>query len=186
MLSPTEVHQLHVGADKGDAEAQYTLGGAHYNGNGVLRNLAEGARWLQMAAANGHVRAQCDLGVMYLKKGSGVEQDYGEALKWLRRAAMKGDALAFHNLGSVYTTGFRDQSVGFFDRVRYASMTSDHVQAYKWFTLAAERGYATSMRDRSLIEKRMSPHQIERAKRMIREFNGATNPWVDGWGKPYE
>jgi hypothetical protein len=43
-----------------------------------------------------------------------------------------------------------------------------------------------SLKDRGLIEKRMSAHQIDRAKRMIQEFKEATNPWVDGWGKPYE
>jgi uncharacterized protein len=92
MLSPTAVHQLHVDADKGDAEAQYALGGAYYNRNGVPRNMAEGARWLERAATNGHPRAQCDLGTMYLKKDAGVKQDYGEALKWLRRAATYGVA----------------------------------------------------------------------------------------------
>jgi len=186
MLSPTTVHQLHIDAEKGDAEAQYALGGAYYNGNGVPRNIAEGARWLEMAATNGYARAQCDFGTMFLKKNSGVKQNYGDALKWFRRAAMKGDALAFHNLGSLCTTGFRDYSIGFFDRVRLANATTNHVEAYKWFTLAAEKGHAASLKDRALLERRLSAIQVDRAKRMVQEFNEATNPWVDGFGKPYE
>jgi TPR repeat protein len=186
MLPPQAVHQLHIDAEKGDAEAQYALAGAYYNGNGVPRNIAEGARWLEMAATNGHVRAQCDFGTMFLKKNSGVKQDYGDALKWLRRAAMKGDALAFHNIGSMCATGFRDYSIGFFNRVLFANATTDHVEAYKWFTLAAEKGHAASFKDRARIEKRLSATQIDHANHMIQEFKEAANPWVDGWGKPYE
>jgi TPR repeat protein len=75
--------------------------GAYYNGNGVAKDVVQGARWLSKAAEGGYLSAQCDLDVMY-QNGVGVEQSYSDALKWYRKAAEQGDALACHNLGSLH------------------------------------------------------------------------------------
>jgi TPR repeat protein len=107
---------------------------------------------------------------MYLK-GIGVKQDYHEGMKWLKKAAEQNDALAQHSLGSVYAKGFRDKSVGFFDKVYHAHLTRDYSEAYKWYTLAAKNGYSQSLRDRTFIAKMwMKHHDIERAERLVREF----------------
>ena len=136
-------------AELDDEDAQYAVGGAYYNGNGVARNLEEGAKWLQKAAEQGHIAAQCDLGVMY-QKGIGVTQDYKATLKWLRMAAEQGDALAQHNLGSVYAKGFQVKGMSFFDPTAFAFLkaTQDFVEAYKWYTLAAANGHKLSLKDR--------------------------------------
>jgi TPR repeat protein len=102
------LQQLQAEAERGNTQAQYVLGGAYYNGNGVARNLAQGARWLLKAAEGGYAPAQCDLGVMY-QKGVGVEQSFGDAVKWYRKAAEQGDALACHNMGSLKAKGFWDK-----------------------------------------------------------------------------
>ena len=44
------LQQLQAEAQRGNAQAQYALGGAYYNGNGVIRNPAQGAQWLLRAA----------------------------------------------------------------------------------------------------------------------------------------
>ncbi len=168
-LNASTFNQLQKEAEQGNPQAQYALGGAYYNGNGTARNPVEGARWLLKAAENGYAPAQCDLGVMY-EKGAGVEQSYKDTLKWYCTAAEQGDALAQHNLGTLYTKGFRDRSVGFFLRVRFASATRDYVEAYKWFSLAATNGYTRSLKDRSFIEKRMTVPQIARAQQLVHEF----------------
>ncbi|MDE2906976.1 MAG: SEL1-like repeat protein, partial [Acidobacteriota bacterium] len=49
---------LRAAAEQGEAEAQYRLGLAYQRGDGVPRNRAEGARWLELAADQGHVEAQ--------------------------------------------------------------------------------------------------------------------------------
>jgi hypothetical protein len=153
--------QLWKEAEQGNAQAQFMLAGALYNGNGRQRDPIEGAQWLLRAAEQGYAPAQCDLGAMYLK-GAGVKQDYDEAMKWLKKAAEQNDALAQHSLGSVYAKGFRDKSVGFFDRVFVAGLTRDYVEAYKWFTLAAKNGYSQSLRDRAFIAKMwMKGYEIE-------------------------
>jgi hypothetical protein len=161
------VSELQEKAQKGDPEAQYRLANAYY----LARNPSEGARWLLKSAEQGHVRAQCDLGVMY-QKGFGVDQSYEDCLKWYRMAANHGDALGQHNLGSLNAKGFRLKGVGFFDRTGFAftKATQDFVEAYKWFSLAGARGLSRSLKDRAIIKRRMSPAQIAKAERLVQEY----------------
>jgi TPR repeat protein len=121
------------------------------------------------SAENGYAPAQCDLGAMY-EKGVGVKQNYQDTLKWYTKAAEQGDALAQNNLGLIHARGFRDKSIGFFLRVAVANATTDHVEAYKWFSIAAANGHARALRDRSFIAKRMTPTQIARAQEMAEAF----------------
>ncbi len=121
-------------AERGDANSQYQVGGAYLNGNGVMRDVVLGEKWLLAAAERNHVAAQCDLGALYLD-GRVLEQNYFDGVKWLNKAADQGDAKAMAGLGSVNGKGFRERSVGFFERIKYANMGVDRVEAYKWFSL---------------------------------------------------
>jgi hypothetical protein len=167
-LNTSQIEQLRVEAKQGNLQAQYVLGGAYYNGNGVARNTTQGAQWLLNAAEGGYAPAQCDLGAMY-QQGVGVDQSYGNALKWYRKAAEQGDALACHNLGSLYAKGFRAKKMRFFLRMRFARATSDFVEAYKWFALAVKRGHAPSLKDKSRLERFMSASQIAHAQFLVQE-----------------
>ena len=60
-------------------------------------------------AAQGDVKAQYLLGIMYLR-GIGVEQEYAGALNWLRKAADQGDAEAQIGLGFLYDNGVSKSS----------------------------------------------------------------------------
>jgi TPR repeat protein len=79
-------------AELGDVGAQYALG-----------NMLEAddplgaATWFKMAAANGHSRAQCRLGTMYLE-GRGVPRDPEEARELFLQAAAQGSAEARRRL----------------------------------------------------------------------------------------
>jgi TPR repeat protein len=165
----TPVQQLQAEAERGNTKAQYVLGGAYYNGKGVARNLAQGAQWLLKAAEGGYAPAQCDLGVMY-QNGVGVDQSFDDAMKWYQKAAEQGDPLACHNLGSLRAKGFWDRNLSSSERMRFAFATSNNVEAYKWFTLAAKRGHAPSLKDKSILERSMSPPQIEVAQRLAEAF----------------
>ena len=156
-------------AESGDKDAQYVVGGAYLNGNGVKRDPFRGERWLLAAAEQGQAAAQCDLGALYTD-GRILKQSYSNALKWLSKAAEQGDALAMANLGSLYGKGFRDNGIGFFQRVRLANMSVDRVEAYKWFSLALQGGRTTAERDLGLLKRLMSADQIEAAERKIEEF----------------
>jgi uncharacterized protein len=173
-FSAAMVDQLKKEAGHGIATAQYLLAGAFFNGNGVTRNVVEGAEWLHKAAQQGHVPAQCDLGVMY-QKGVGVEQSYKDSLKWYHAAAEQGDTVAQHNLGSLNAKGFRPNGLGWFNRTGFAFMkaTQDFVEAYKWFSLAGAGGHQCSLTDRNIIKRRMTPGQIAKAEELVEEFQRA-------------
>ena len=166
-LTPSTFGHLRAEAERGNPQAQYTLGGAYYNGNGVARNAAQGAQWLLKAAEGGYAPAQCDLGVMY-QKGVGVDQSYSDALKWIERPPNKET----HSRATTWDhsmKGFRDKKMRFFLRMRFARATSDFVEAYKWFILAAKRGHAPSLKDKSRLERFMSASQIARAQSLVQE-----------------
>ena len=81
-----EVDEIRAHADKGEAEAQNTLGLAYKNGHGVAQDSAQALTWFQKAAEQGNAAAQRNLGLMYAE-GKGAKQDFNEAVKWLRKAA---------------------------------------------------------------------------------------------------
>ncbi len=98
------VEAVRLGAEQGNASAQFNLGRMYSNGEGVPQDDAEAVRWYRRAAEQGHVDAQFVLGVMY-GIGRGVPQDETEAVWWYRLAADQGFALAQSNLGLRYTVG---------------------------------------------------------------------------------
>ena len=61
-------------------------------GEGVPQDDGEAVKWFRLAADQGDVSAQFNLGVMY-GAGEGVPQDDGEAVKWYRLAADQGERL---------------------------------------------------------------------------------------------
>ena len=69
-------------ADQGHAGAQYNLGAAYRNGQGVSQDYAAAVSWYRKAANRGNASAQYNLGVMY-RRGEGVRQDYVQAYKWI-------------------------------------------------------------------------------------------------------
>jgi TPR repeat protein len=64
----------------------------------------EAFNWFMLAAKQGHVYSQVQVGVMY-STGHGVVQDYGESVKWLELAAKQGDCNAQMILGMSYVEG---------------------------------------------------------------------------------
>ena len=61
-------------AEQGDADAQFNLGAAYREGDGVPKDAAEAVRWYRLAAEQGHAGAQGSLGVAY-QNGEGVPRD---------------------------------------------------------------------------------------------------------------
>jgi hypothetical protein len=109
------------------AKAQYDLGNAYENGDGVPQDATEAVSWYRKAADQGDPDAQTSLGYMY-HIGKGVQKDATEAVSWYRKAADQGNVLAQCNLGTMYENG---------DGVQ-----KDDTEAVSWFRKAAEQGYA--------------------------------------------
>ena len=61
-------------AEQGDEIAQFILGDSYDEGEGVIEDDKEAARWYRLAAEQGDVIAQLNLGVRYAE-GEGVIQD---------------------------------------------------------------------------------------------------------------
>ena len=99
--APADVAVLRVKANAGDADAQWLLGLAYADGQGVPQDYAQAAAWYRKAADQGLADAQTNLGVAYYK-GEGVPQDFVQAAAWYRKAADQGDADAQYNLGRVW------------------------------------------------------------------------------------
>ena len=115
---------LRNAAEKGDADAQFTLGaiyaGAHYEFHnphfieGITTMLGEevdlnrAAYWYTLSANQGHKKALNNLGIAY-KNGYGVKKDLVKATEYIRKSAEMGDALA----QLIYGDMFRDGEVWF-------------------------------------------------------------------------
>ncbi|MDR2869950.1 MAG: sel1 repeat family protein, partial [Deferribacteraceae bacterium] len=65
------------------------------------QDYAEAVKWYLLAAEQGDMFAQCELGYAY-KKGMGVEPNIAEAKKWWRKAAEQGEENAARELNYKY------------------------------------------------------------------------------------
>jgi hypothetical protein len=86
--------------------------------------------------------------------GQGVPQDYKQALQWYQRAAEQGHASAQYNLGVMYVKG--------------KGVPKDYVLAYMWINLAAAQN-SKNEKARNILEKEMTPSQLEKGQRLSRE-----------------
>ncbi|MHB1880662.1 MAG: tetratricopeptide repeat protein [Acidithiobacillus sp.] len=96
--------QLEQSAQQGNANAEYNLGNAYFNGQGVPQNYAQAVYWWRKAADQGYADAENNLGNTYYF-GQGVPQNYAQAVYWYQKAADQGDPNAECNLGNVYVAG---------------------------------------------------------------------------------
>ena len=102
-------------SNRGNSDAQFTLGLMYEEGESVPKDDAEAAKWYRRAAEEEHENAlnnlmamcnrgiavaQFNLGGMY-QDGEGVAQDDAEAAKWYRKAAEQGNAIAKQRLDKM-------------------------------------------------------------------------------------
>jgi TPR repeat protein len=147
-------------ADQGYAPAQYDLGIAYRDGRGVAKNEADFVQWNRTAAEQGFAPAQHNLGVQYFNGIRGLPQDSAEAMKWLRSAADQGWVPSQGMIAVIYSQG--------------RGAAKDPVEAYKWFTLAAQ-GAQNPVRDqiraaRDELAKSMNRGQIDDALRAASDW----------------
>ena len=83
-------------------------------------------------------------------------KDFATALKEWKPLAEQGNAFAQNNLGFMYDNGW--------------GVPKDYVLAYMWFNLSATNGDKIGQKNRDIVEKRMTPSQIEDAQRLAREW----------------
>ncbi|WP_043885401.1 tetratricopeptide repeat protein, partial [Pectobacterium wasabiae] len=81
-------------AEQGHAWAQYNLGVAYDNGEGVKKDPVQAVMWYTKAAEQNIPDAQYNLGLMYYS-GKGIPQDSMLAHTWLSIALANGESEAY-------------------------------------------------------------------------------------------
>ena len=119
-----DVKELWLVAQQGDVEAQFKLGKAYYDVDGVAGwNEEETNYWLGKAAEQGHIQAQ----YLYI----GINSDDEKAVEWLRQLAEQGYAEAQLDLARAYQRGQK-------------GIAQDYKQAIYWLRQAAEQEYVVT------------------------------------------
>ena len=190
-----------MAAQRGDAEAQFVVGGMLFKGLGTDPDKQEAFKWLLKAAKqNKHTPESMQIiGSMYLR-GSGVPQSYQEAKKWLIPAAETNNLAAINDLAFIYYNGLDGQSdlpkalelytqaafqgdslaqsnVG----MMYATGTGtarNLAKGYAWYSIAASQGNTTARINRNSLMADMSWEELNRAQatsvrlyQQIEQFN---------------
>ena len=92
---------------------------------GEKNNFVEAMRWYRVAADQGHLESQNNVGMFYVA-GMGVKKDVAEGARWLRKAADRGHDVAQRNLGFLYLQGI--------------GVPKDRAEAIRWLHKAADQG----------------------------------------------
>ena len=121
-----------------------------------LQNKEEAVKWYNIAAQQGHAKAQYNLGNACYDEGEGVTQNKEEAVKWYNIAAQQGHAEAQYNLGNAYSKG--------------EGVTQNKEEAVKWYNIAAQQGHADSSIQLGMllmIQRRRSHTKQRRSCQMV-------------------
>lgn len=119
---------LRDAAASGNRDAQYRLGMAYANGDGVGLDFRTAAEWMEKAARQGLTEAQRTLAWLHAN-GYGVDQSDADARRWFTVAAEAGDATAQCAVAAMHQFG------------RYDAEKDPEAAVY-WYRRAAEQGYA--------------------------------------------
>jgi len=115
-------HYFHLAADQGDSDACLCYGGYLFEKG----SYADAEQYFMNAAMKGDVKAEYNLGLLYMGDYLG-EPDKAKASEWFESAAEKGFMFAQSMLGSM------------------SAEKNDMKNAEKYFRMAAEQGEPTAM-----------------------------------------
>lgn len=87
-------------ADTGHPRAQLMVGWIYHHGLGLQENLGEAHKWYSLAAGQGSMEAQFNLGVLCMKQG-----DFSAGRDWYQKAASQGYLPACYRLAWSYESG---------------------------------------------------------------------------------
>lgn len=176
-----------MAAKRGDAEAQFIVGGMLYRGQGTDPDRRRAFKWLVQAAKQGKYSPESlqIIGSMYLR-GDGVPQSYEEAKKWLVPAAAANNLAAINDLAFVYYHGLdgKKDPVKALELYTRAAMQNDSLaqantglmhaagigtakdlaRGYAWYSLAASKGNTTARVNRNSLMAEMSWEDLQRAQ----------------------
>jgi cell division septation protein DedD len=94
------IRQWQGPAEQGDPDAQFNLAQAYKLGRGVSQDLTRAEQLFARAAAQGHLQAADNLGLLMFQRG-----DRAGALPYIKAASGRGDPRAHYVLGLAYFNG---------------------------------------------------------------------------------
>lgn len=183
--TPQALKFLTNDGESGVVEAQFNLGVMYARGLGVPQDYKQAVRWYRLAAEQGNAKAQYITGLMHAN-GQGAPQDYKEAVKWfqlsMQERVVSGKIniynLARKNILAAKKILTNDAENGITEAQNYLGamyangqgVPRDYVLAHMWYNLSSLQGYRNATNQVALVEKKMSPQQIEQAQEMVRDW----------------
>jgi S1-C subfamily serine protease len=158
--SANSIEDLKKAAVQGNAQAQYELGWAYFNGNQVSKNPAEAGKWWRKAADQGHVDAQFWTATSYK-----YANNFAEAIKWYLKAAKQGHVDSQNNLALCYVLG--------------EGVPKNEIEALAWFNIAAASGDKDAVKSREMLEGQIGSQARllaqQRSKEILNEIESTKN-----------
>lgn len=144
-------------AEKGSADALYSLGQLYRRGEGVEKNPGTAKTYYEKAARMGHNFAQSNLGTLYFMEDP---PNMDQAIKWWKEAASNGEPNSQYRMGVLYFNG--------------DDLPVDQVTGYAWMLHAVAQGHQDASRLKKEMESYLSPEQIDEAKQLMAGLLQAT------------
>ncbi|WP_242123066.1 SPOR domain-containing protein [Sphingobium sp. Sx8-8] len=138
-------------AQAGDPDAQFNMGQAYKLGRGVRTDAGAAIEWYRKAAAQGHSRAEDNLGLLMFQQG-----DRAGALPYLQRAADRGEPRAQYIVGTALFNG--------------DLAPKNWVRAYALMTRASDSGLAQAKASLAQMDKYIPQDQREQAVALARSM----------------
>ena len=142
-------------ADAGDVSAQFKVGNSYYFRNSK-REHALGLEYLEMAARNGHMKAQFMVGLMYDIGEGQIGRDSKKAGKFLLRAALQGHAEAQQRM--ILRTQYGD------------GVPKSPAKAFMWAVVATASGDSKAARQKRGMEAELPPVVVQEGRKMAKAF----------------
>ena len=111
-----------ISANEGNAEAQFDIAYAYFNGEGIERDYASAAMWFKRSARQNYAKAQYNLAYCYMN-GRGVPRDYDKASDLLHQSANNNYKRAQLTLADCYANGIL--------------VEQNEKESQKWMSMAA-------------------------------------------------
>jgi cell division septation protein DedD len=118
---PAAIREWQAGVAHGDADAEFNMGQAYMLGRGVTRDLVRAETLFAKAAAQGHLRAGDNYGLLLFQRG-----EHAKAMPYIKAASDRGDPRAMYLYGLALFNG--------------ENVPKDWVRAYALVSLAQQNG----------------------------------------------
>jgi uncharacterized protein len=138
-------------AAAGDADAQFNLGQAYKLGWGVPMDLPVATEWFRKAAAQGHIRAEDNYGLLLFRAGKKAQ-----AMPFIQKSAVRGEPRAQYILGTALFNG--------------EHMEKDWVRAYAMMTRAVASGLPQATNSLALMDQYMPLEQRQEGTRLAAQL----------------